>query len=295
MTINIIDKTILTDCFFDLKVIAILKLKGVYQMNNVPSDYSKYLVIFVDILGSKNRIGFQENYKINKIFHEEFEKDRKNDMDHTVYFRRIYTFSDCAYIFYGFKDSIEPERKKEGKLFTVALCNCEPIFLRFINENIIFRGGITYGDAYIDLERNMFFGDAVKEAYRLESEVAIHPRIIVNNYVAKAVLDNIKTVKDEMKVKNSQLRDQLSSPSTGKIPMIGEGIIERDIDEKYIYNYLHSPENNIIHPGIYNDSEEFMKDFKKYCHKQIDENTEYKVIDKYHYLVRIIDWKLSFL
>lgn len=264
-------------------------------MNNIPSEYSKYLVIFVDILGSKNRVGFQENYKISKIFHEEFEKNRKNDIDHTVYFRRIYTFSDCAYIFYGFKDPIEPERKNEGKLFTVTLCNCEPIFLRFINEHIIFRGGIAYGDAYIDSERSMFFGNAVKEAYRLESEIAIHPRIIVNDYIAKAVLDNIKTVKNEMKAENSQLIDQLSSPSIGKIPMIGEGIVESDIDEKYIYNYLHSPENNMIHPGIYNYSEKFMKDFNKYCHKQIDENTEYKVIDKYHYLVRIIDRKLSFL
>lgn len=49
--------------------------------------------------------------------------------------------------------------------------------------------------------------------------------------------------------------------------MIGEGIIERDIDEKYIYNYLYFLENNIIYLGIYNDFEEFMKDFKKYCYK----------------------------
>lgn len=123
-------------------------------------------------------------------------------MDYIVYFRRIYIFFDCVYIFYGFKDLIEFERKKEGKLFIVVLCNCELIFLRFINENIIFRGGIIYGDVYIDFERNMFFGDVVKEVYRLELEVVIYFCIIVNNYVVKVVLDNIKIVKDEMKVKN---------------------------------------------------------------------------------------------
>ncbi len=43
------------------------------------------LVIFVDILGSQNKY-FQETYKINKIFHEELERNKQNDMMHTVYF-----------------------------------------------------------------------------------------------------------------------------------------------------------------------------------------------------------------
>ena len=97
-------------------------------MSNEPNGFAKYLVIFVDILGSQNRVDFQETYKINKIFHEELERYKQNDMMHTVYFRKIYTFSDCAYIFYGFKDGISDERKDEGELFKVALCNCEPIF-----------------------------------------------------------------------------------------------------------------------------------------------------------------------
>lgn len=135
-------------------------------MSNEPNGFAKYLVIFVDILGSQNRVDFQETYKINKIFHEELERNKQNDMMHTVYFRKIYTFSDCAYIFYGFKDGISDERKDEGELFKVALCNCEPIFLRFIKERILFRGGISYGDAYVDPSKSMFFGDAVNKAYQ---------------------------------------------------------------------------------------------------------------------------------
>ena len=117
-------------------------------MDNEDKKFSQYLVIFVDILGSQNKTDFEEMYHINKIFHEEFEKNQNKDMEHTVYFRKIYTFSDCAYIFYKFKDEISNERKNLSKLFTVALCNCEPIFLRFLKEKIIFRGGISYGDAY---------------------------------------------------------------------------------------------------------------------------------------------------
>lgn len=80
-------------------------------MSTEPNSFSKYLVIFVDILGSQNRTDFQEMYQINKIFYDEFEKNQKNDRSHTAYERKIFTFSDCAYIFYHFKDGISDERK----------------------------------------------------------------------------------------------------------------------------------------------------------------------------------------
>lgn len=169
-------------------------------MSNEPNGFTKYLVIFVDIFGSQNRVDFQETYKINKIFHEEFERNKQNDMMHTVYFRKIYMFSDCAYIFYGFKDGISDEHKDEGELFKVALCNCEPIFLRFIKERI----GISYGDAYVDHSKSMFFGDAVNKAYKMESEIAIRPRIVIDDYIAKAVLENISSVKYKIVAKKPE-------------------------------------------------------------------------------------------
>ncbi len=61
-------------------------------MSNEPNGFAKYLVIFVDILGSQNRVDFQETYKINKIFHEELERNKQNDMMHTVYFRKYIHF-----------------------------------------------------------------------------------------------------------------------------------------------------------------------------------------------------------
>lgn len=41
----------------------------------------------------------------------------------------------------------------------------------------------------------MFFGDAVNKAYKMESEIAIHPRVVIDDYIAKAVLENISSVK----------------------------------------------------------------------------------------------------
>lgn len=214
-------------------------------------------------------------------------------MMHTVYFRKIYTFSDCAYIFYGFKDGISDERKDEGELFKVALCNCEPIFLRFIKERILFRGGISYGDAYVDPSKSMFFGDAVNKAYKMESEIAIHPRIVIDDYIAEAVLENISSVKYKIVAKNPEYISILGAGLVPKMPGTGEGIIEQDIDEKYIYNYLHFPENNIILQDYYLSGESFIKELIDFCFDQIDRNMNYKIIDKYFYLQRFAQNKLE--
>ena len=76
-------------------------------MSNEPNGFAKYLVIFVDILGSQNRVDFQETYKINKIFHEELERNKQNDMIHTVYFLSL------IHIFkYFLADKWEVENRK---------------------------------------------------------------------------------------------------------------------------------------------------------------------------------------
>lgn len=175
----------------------------------------------------------------------------------------------------------------------MALCNCEPIFLRFIKERILFRGGISYGDAYVDPSKSMFFGDAVNKAYKMESEIAIHPRIVIDDYIAEAVLENISSVKYKIVAKNPEYISILGAGLVPKMPGTGEGIIEQDIDEKYIYNYLHFPENNIILQDYYLSGESFIKELIDFCFEQIDRNMNYKIIDKYFYLQRFAQNKLE--
>ncbi len=268
-----------------------MSLKSEVNMTNEQRNYSKYLIIFVDVLGSQNKTDFQESYLINTFFHEEFQVQPNNDMPHTVYQRRVFTFSDCAYIFYQFKDSIEEERKDIGALFKVAMCNCEPIFLRLLKEKILFRGGVYYGDAYVDAERNMFFGPAVVEAYKLESKTAVHPRIIIDDFVAEKINDNIhRTINDFLQ----------NSPKANLLPIIGEssfgkGVVEKDIADKYILNYLHSPENNIVLQRCYSSSIDFLNEIICYCKSQIETINDYRVIDKLYYLLRFTESKLSHL
>ena len=101
--------------------------------------------------------------------------NRNQDRDYTAYQRHIFTFSDCAYIFYDYKDGIENCRHDLGALFEVALVNCEPLLMKFLSKGLIFRGGVAYGNVYCEENRNMFFGEAVNKAYLIESKKAKFP------------------------------------------------------------------------------------------------------------------------
>ena len=278
------------------------KYVGDDKMINLNDGFSKYLVIFVDLLGTKNKDenDFQETYRVNKIFYDEMKSNQYNDMDHTAYERHIYTFSDCAYILYSFKKDIEESRKDEGKLFTVALCNCTPIFLAFLNNHILFRGGIYYGNAFLDAEMNMFFGPAINNAYKLESEQAIHPRIVIDKYVAEITIENIRNVKyhiinnqPEYFLAFPEQKAILDSKILPKMPITGDGIVELDLDDKYIFNYLHPLEYNSSFPNITSSNENLLYDLLQFCNDQIKMNNKYRIIDKYFYLQRYIEQKFD--
>lgn len=71
--------------------------------------FKKAVVIFIDILGSQNRVSFDEWYKVMSIFSTMVEREKELDNAHewTVYKREIHIFSDCAYIIYDYKDGVE--------------------------------------------------------------------------------------------------------------------------------------------------------------------------------------------
>lgn len=117
-------------------------------------------------------------------------------------------------------------------MFTVALCNRETLFLRFLTEKIVFRGGIFYGDVYIYPHRNIFFGTAVNTAYKLESTIAVHPRIVVDNFVAETVIENILQVKHRMATQNPKYIPLVGMELMPQLPETGDGILEKDIDEQ---------------------------------------------------------------
>ncbi len=149
--------------------------------------YRKMVVIFVDLLGTKNNKEFEDKFLIHRLFHGEAKNNEKRNLNHVIYDRKVYSFSDCAYFFFYYKEGIEESRKNDMKLIQIAMYNTSISLLRILNAGYLVRGGVTFGDAYFD--ELGFFGPAVEEAYGLESSYADVPMVALSPQLGKKIYD----------------------------------------------------------------------------------------------------------
>lgn len=147
------------------------------------SSYETTAVVFLDILGTKNRTSFTEKYAVHTLFHEEVQQNaaRQAGSPHVIYKRELRAFSDCVYIFYKYKDAIEESRKNDLNLLFVCLYNTSISILRMLNAGFLVRGGATLGQCFID--DLGFFGPTVEEAYYIESKQALFPRVMLSDKI----------------------------------------------------------------------------------------------------------------
>jgi hypothetical protein len=225
--------------------------------------YKKALVIFIDILGSQNRTDFNELLEINELFHDELLRNKEQDREYVAYQRHIYTFSDCAYIFYDHKSNVNKTQTNLGALFEVALCNCEPLLMKFLSKGLIFRGGVAYGDVYYDESKSMFFGEAVNTAYRYENEIAKYPRVLVDKFVAETI-------------KNYKKQEDC--------------IVKLDSDDQYYLHYLNSIQQGWSYRHIISkDNRQFISDVVSMCDTNIATFSKNgNICSKYEWLKRYI-------
>lgn len=249
--------------------------------------YVNALVFFIDILGSQNRSDFDTLLDINKTFHGELEKNQSYDKPHTVYERKIFTFSDCAYIIYNFKEGIEEYRKDLRQLFDTALRNTETLIVQFLKKGFLCRGGISYGEVYYEKDRSLFFGPAVNKAFSYEDKMAIYPRIIMDEKIAEEV---IALNKERLDNARDPLLRQLMQSTNGSI-------VKKDNDGQYFLHYLNLYElgNNYI------EMQGMIEILSKLIEREIAEqeqnieqnpdaqNIYKKIIDKYIWLRKYTD------
>jgi hypothetical protein len=153
------------------------------------NTYEKMAVIFLDILGTKEMSSFTQKYSIHQLFHGEVKLNeaRQAQLSHVVYERKLYSFSDCAYIIYYFKNGVEDSRKDWINLLYSCLYNTSISILKLLNSGFLVRGGASYGDCFFD--DLGFFGPAIENVYLLESKHAVYPRIILGDEIGKQVFD----------------------------------------------------------------------------------------------------------
>lgn len=134
---------------------------------------------------------FSQKYEIHSLFHtsvkESQQRQESENLSHVAYERKLFSFSDCAYIVYSFKEGIENERKDDSALIQVALYNTSILLTRIMSKGYLVRGGATYGDAFVDDDG--CFGPAVDRAYEIESKEAIYPRVMLDNELGQKQYD----------------------------------------------------------------------------------------------------------
>lgn len=152
----------------------------------------KHVVMYIDLLGVKDRIVtdtkgalaeslswiFSNFYKCITGIHEEK-------------YLKIKVFSDNIIIARGIENEELNQRINLSQMIALA----ESFqWLSIFRSGILVRGGITIGDLYID--DTFVIGKALLDVYNLEKNVAVYPRIIIDDSILNLVAENAHVCRD---------------------------------------------------------------------------------------------------
>lgn len=150
-------------------------------------EFTNQLVLFIDVLGTKKKCNMdllRDFHKIFAMLQEDVNFD--NSFFHTDNLK-IKIFSDNIAIARDCTGYDKHEKRN-------ALCNMIlfAIYIQndFLNRGFLTRGGIAYGECYID--EIMIMGQALIDAYLLESKLAIYPRILISTSLIRDLNFNYK-------------------------------------------------------------------------------------------------------
>lgn len=216
-------------------------------------EYEDRIVAYIDILGFKNLVDSSKSLEtdsIQKIL-ERMNKTKKDNYDykfHESYKTQVTTFSDNIVISY-------PADNIDNLLY--VLWDVLYLQIYMVGKDTLLRGGITIGKIIHNSE--MVYGPAMNDAYRLESEIAIYPRIIIDD---NKIIELIDEFYDSDKCK------------------VIEKMLNFDIDGCFYIDYLDQREEI---DEIGDEYFEFLSQIRKMIKNGL-KNDSIKVLKKYEWL-----------
>ena len=149
---------------------------------------NKAVVLYCDILGFSEKVSLNENAENQQIF-----DDIKTSIDNGVKIVKSFInlpndeiknkfryklFSDNLYVSFSYSNNDDLDFAKSfWLLLFVTRAYQEAMLLK----GILIRGGISFGNDYCD--DNLIFSPALIKAYKIESEQAVFPRIIIDSEI----------------------------------------------------------------------------------------------------------------
>ena len=139
-------------------------------------ELKSHLICYIDILG------YEE--KMKELGEKEFLEKLAEVYQKAIELITVSTPSLQQYEYRFFSDNLvfytkKPENGDEltGMLYLIIFV-AYVLQFTFINHELFIRGSITEGPFYTD--RNYVYGKGLIDAYKLENEVAIYPRIVLD-------------------------------------------------------------------------------------------------------------------
>lgn len=135
---------------------------------------TNHVIAFIDILGSSAAIRDDVQGSLN-VVHKAYENSINHfkDLFHDKnFFPAVKIFSDNIVVAMPYRE----ERFKRSAFLAVAMMSAV-IQVEFLKKGWLTRGGIAAGSFFAD--DIMVWGSALVEAYKLESTIAVYPRIVV--------------------------------------------------------------------------------------------------------------------
>lgn len=236
------------------------------------NGYSKSAVVFLDVLGTRDRTTFEQRHAVHQVFHSEarMHEARQKELEHVAYERTVRSFSDCAFFIYRYKSNISKERENDDMLIFTQLGNIANSMLRFISSGFLVRGGLAFGDCHLD--DLGLFGPAADCAYHIESKLAKYPRLMLEDEVGQRLFKW-----EQAQELHPMMADVFTEPPR---------LLQKDHDGKIFLNVFHHLEqSNSLHLGdTILTLETLRSEIISNLEMRLEDTTDERVLEKLHWM-----------
>jgi hypothetical protein len=175
--------------------------------------YSEGLVVFIDIQGTKSKKDFNTKFEQHSVFHTQARRteEREGNYNKRTLNRKVFNFSDCAYFIFTWNDRASDERKSSPLPILEALSTLLIPVQILMNRGFLVRGGAVWGDVYYD--QYGAFGPAMEEAYKIESQQAFYPRVMIERDLGERLYkfeeEEYNKLDESLADKSEEIRDAI--------------------------------------------------------------------------------------
>ncbi len=163
-------------------------------------DYSECIVTYIDILGFKNLIKTKKPIEIYNILRE-FHKSIDNKSWYNSLGFNEHAIDEGKLKYFVFSDLMLRARKLDetnilDKEYIISLIIYELLSITqdqynlITNNNVLVRGTLHIDKLFFEDKNDIVFGPALIEAYQIEEEIALYPRLVISEKCIEFIKSN---------------------------------------------------------------------------------------------------------